>query len=219
VTQKMLNVASQVLQETAVANPVMLNTWIYLKDVRDKLLHPFDRERLRLSYRAGNSWEALKEAARLAPWMELRGEGLNTEVRAKRIPVDKFDTLEDAVERIEHLNLVFNHWKEIGHKLLMAEETIWNMREHIKASDTRLMRAMALIFHFQVQANEFRKQLVELGVPEGKLRKVDPPSATKLDAMWKGNLGDYGPLKLLLKDTGILDPDREPTPAKRKEKK
>ena len=213
-TQKMLNIAAQILQETAVANPDMLSEWIPLREVRDRLLHPFDRERLRLAYRAGNSWEALKEAARLAPWMEIRGEGLATEVRATEIPVDKFATLAEATERIDHLNVVFDHWKEMGHKMLMAEETIWNMRKHVEATDTRLLRAMALVFHFQVQAEEFRQMLIDAHVSPSLLRKVEPPPASELDKMWQGNLGDYGPLKLLLKDTGILDPDRPLTPNK-----
>jgi hypothetical protein len=199
--------AAQILQETAVAHPDVFGNWIYLRDVRDKILHPFDRERLRLSYKAGNSWDALKDAAKSARWLEVRGENLDMEVRARFIPVETFQTMEEALERIRHLDVVFAHWKEIGHKLLLAEETIWNMREHIKATDTRLMRALALIFHYKVLAQEYHEMLTAANVSPNTLRGIAPPDKETLDKMWQENTAAYGPLKLMLADTGILDDD------------
>lgn len=198
--------AAQILQETTVTNPDMFSEWIPLRDVRDKVMHPFDRERLRLTYRAGNSWDALKDAAKSAQWLETRGENLELEVKSRYIPVDTFDTLEEATDRINHLNVVFAHWKEIGHKLLLAEETIWNMREHLKASDARLMRSLALVFHYKVLANEFREALIASGHKPS--RDLAPPDKDTLDKMWQGSTSSFGALKLLLEDTGILD-DRD----------
>ena len=197
--------AEQVLQETAVANADMFSKWISLRDVRDKIMHPFDRERLRLTYRAGNAWEALKEAADKADWLETRGTGLDMEIKATMIPVEGFHNLEEAIERINHLEIVFAHWKDIGHKLLLAEETIWNMKKHLQATDTRLMRSLALIFHYKTLANEFREMLVSAKVHTNLLRTLDPPSQQDLNEMWKGSPAKFGPLKLLLKDTGVLD--------------
>lgn len=198
--------AEQILQETAVSHPEILTQgWIYLRDVRDNLMHPFDRERLRLSYRAGNSWEALKDAATRVPWLEVRGEGLDTEIRATSIPADTFATLEEALDRIAHLNIVFDHWKEIGHKLLLAEETIWNMKEHLKATDTRLMRGLALVFHYKALANEYRELLIQHKVHTNTLRTLEPPTPAILDQMWQGSPAKFGPLKVLLNDGGALD--------------
>ena len=197
--------AEQVLRETAVANPDLMTDWMPLRDVRDKVLHPFDRERLRITYRAGNAWEALKDAAKSSEWAETRGDGLDLEIRARYIPVDTFDNLEAALDRINHLNVVFAHWKEIGHKLLLAEETIWNMKAHLKATDTRLMRSLALVFHYKTLAAEYREMLVGAKVHTNLLRKLEPPTQETLDQMWQGEPAAFGSLKLLLQDTGILD--------------
>jgi len=204
--------AAQILQETAVAHPDTMSKWIMLRDVRDKILHPFDRERLRLTYKTGNAWDALKDAAKSLKWLEVRGEGMETEIKCRFIPVDTFDTLEEALERINHLSVVFAHWKEIGHRLLLAEETIWNMKEHIKAADARVMRSLALVFHYKVMANEFHQMLLDAKVHKNLLRSVEPPTRETLDEMWKNNPAAFGPLKLMLADSGILDDDDSITP-------
>ena len=205
----MTTLAAQILKETAIASPDQFKDWVHLRDIRDSVLHPFDRERLRLAYQQGNAWESLKTAATSSEWLDSRGDGLELEVKARYIPYDTFDTLEESQERIAQLDTVFSHWKEVGHKLLLAQETMHNMRLHLKDTDKRLMRSLALVFHYKVLANEYAQLLKEHHVSKTVVRTLKPPTKEHLDSMWTGNLESFGSLKLLLKDTGILTDEAE----------
>jgi len=199
--------AKELFEDTIQERPELFasGAWFSLDNFREKVLHPFDRKRLELSYSSpGEAWAALKHAICQLPWVETRGEGLEIEFRCKHIPSNAPANYSEAMALIDHYKKALVRWKDSGQQLLELTAITNALNLSMEASEYRLLRAGALIHYFRTMAQTFAQ---DIEAATSKKRLVRTPTPFDLEGIL-ANPAAYGKVMGLLELVGILTPEK-----------
>ena len=153
--------ARGILMETIMEKPELFKSneaWISVNDFRDHVIHPYDLNRLQVSYSTNTeAWDAMQDAIKGFPWIETQGSGRTMEFRVKHYPNTLPRTQNDALAEVKHLRSILSKWKDVGQQLIDMTEAVHALKLSYTEAEQLQHRTAALAFYYRSRHTEFCK--------------------------------------------------------------